>query len=58
MKRSRTAEREIALDDQVDDEEFQPVIIERALKLRDDQAPETEPPVRGRSGLAWNRNAT
>ncbi len=41
---------EIAFDDQVDDEELQAVIVERALKLRDDQAPESEPPVRRRSG--------
>ncbi len=42
--------REIAFDDQVDDQKLQAVIVERALKLRDDQAPEAEPPVRRRSG--------
>src|SRR4029077_20852774 len=49
--------REIAFDDQVDDEEFQPVVIEGALKLSDDQAPEAEPPMGGRLGRSFNGNA-
>ena len=46
MNWSRTTCGKIALHNQVDDQEFQPVVVERALELRDDQAPETQPPVR------------
>ncbi len=31
--------------DQEDDKELEPVVVERALELRGDQAPETEPPL-------------
>src|SRR5579864_1045344 len=49
---------EIALDDQVDDEKLESVVVERALKLSGDQAPEAEPPVRGETGRIYARSVS
>ena len=43
---------EIGADDKEDDEVFEGVVVEGALELRDDEAPEAAAPGSGRMGLA------
>ena len=52
MRRSRCVLRKIHSDNDVNDEEFQSVIVEPSLKLRDDEAPEAALPVARAAGVA------
>src|SRR5579862_853212 len=43
----------VLTEDQKNDEKFQAVVVERALELRNDEAPETDAPAAAAFGLAW-----